>query len=295
MKRRRFAWAYLAIAGLMVTGLVASPTSTEAQGNQYQRGPNPSINDLLSDGPFSTSQDSNVSGGFGSGFNNVNVCYPNDTSEGTFGGFVVIPGFLSSKLQMMWACDKVASHGFVVAVMETNSGLDFPGGRRDQAQAVIQHLSSGSAPSAIQQRLDTSRWSVGGWSMGGGGALDAGNENNPQLQAVVGWEPWNIGSYGFLSVPALIVGASNDLVAAAGAHAEPFYNSILLAEKYYVELSGQGHFVGSTDNIVQSAATIAWLKRWVDNDTRYDSILCPPPGPGSGIAETRSSCPLTGT
>lgn len=291
MKRRKSAWAYLAIAGLVVTGLVASPAPTEAQSG-FQRGPNPTQATVLTNGPFATTQASNVSGGFGSGFNNVNVCYPNDTSQGTFGGFVVIPGFLSSKLQMMWACRKIASHGFVVAVMETNSSFDFPGARTDQAQGVIRHLSGSSAPAAIRQRLDTNRWAIGGWSMGGGGALNAGRENNPRLEAVVAWEPWEISSYGGMQVPAMIVGASNDFVASASGMARPFYNSILTQEKYYVELSGQGHFVGSTDNTIQSAATITWLKRWVDDDTRYTPLLCPGPGTGSGIARLENSCPM---
>ena len=284
--------ACLAALGLAMLAVVASPTPAGAQAGEFRRGPNPTSTTLLGRGPFSTSQ-ADVSG-FGQGYNNVTICYPNDTSQGTFGGVVVMPGFLSSKWQMMWSCQKIASHGFVVAVAETNGLFDFPGQRADQQQAIIRHLSGSGAPAAVRQRLDTTRWAAAGWSMGGGGSLDSGVRNNPQLQAVVGWQPWNISSYGRLQVPALIVGASNDLVAAAGSHAEPFYQSITQAEKYYVELSGQGHFVGSTDNTIQSSATIAWLKRWVDNDTRYDQFLCPPPRT-SGIAEIRSSCPLEGT
>lgn len=284
--------ALLAALGLVMAGLVATPATAGAQSSEYQRGPNPADDTLLDDGPFSTSR-AEISGGFLGGFNNATVCYPDDTSEGTFGGLVVMPGFLASKAQMMWSCDTIASHGFVVAVAATNSGLDFPGARADQSQAIIQYLSGNSAPNAVQQRLDTSRWAAAGWSMGGGGALDVGNRNNPAVEAVVAWQPWNIASYGGMTVPSMIIGASNDLVASTGAHAEPFYNSILFAEKYYVELAGQGHFVGSSDNTIQSAATIGWLKRWVDNDTRYDRFFCPEPS-NAGIAEIRSSCPLQG-
>lgn len=282
--------AFLAAVGLVVAGLVASPTTAGAQ-ESYQRGPNPGPDTLLRTGPFATSQ-TDVSG-FGAGFNNVTVCYPNDTSEGTFGGVVVMPGFLSLKAQMMWSCRKIASHGFVVAVAETNTILDFPGQRADQQQAIIRHLSGSGAPAAVRQRLDTSRWAVAGWSMGGGGSLDAGVRNNPRLEAVVGWEPWNISSYGGLTVPALIVTGSSDFVAPASM-GEGFYNSINRTEKYYVELAGQSHFVGTTDNAIQSAATIAWLKRWVDNDTRYDQFLCPAPR-NAGITEIRQTCPLEGT
>jgi hypothetical protein len=287
-----FLGACLAIVGLALAGLVASPTTAGAQeGGGFQRGPDPGANTLLSDGPFRVSQ-ANASG-LGAGYNNVTICYPSDTSEGTFGGVVVMPGFLSLKAQMMWSCDKIASHGFVVAVAETSTVFDFPGQRANQTQSIIRHLSGTGAPAAVRQALDTSRWAAAGWSMGGGGALDTGLRNNPQIQAVTAWEPWNIASYGGMTVPSLIVGASNDFVASAGGMAEPFYNSITRTERYYVELAGQGHFVGSTDNTIQSAATIAWLKRWVDNDTRYDRFLCPAPT-SSGIAEIRQSCPMEG-
>jgi pimeloyl-ACP methyl ester carboxylesterase len=280
--------AYLAVLGLVMATFATSSAPATAQTGGFQRGPNPTSLTLSMNGPFRVSR-TDVSG-LGAGFNNVTVCYPSDTSQGTFGGFVVIPGFLAGKWQMMWACDKIASHGFVVAVMETSTVLDFPFARRSQAQAAIRHLSGASAPQAIRERLDPNRWAVGGWSMGGGGALEAGIANNPRLEAVVGWQPWDIASFAAMQVPSLIVGASNDFVASPTGMAEPFYNSMLTAEKQYVELRGQGHFVGSSDNTDQSAVTIAWLKRWVDDDTRYNQFLCPPRS-GLGIAETRSTCP----
>ena len=284
--------AFLAIAALVLAGLVATPAPAGAQvGGGYQRGPDPGNNTLLSNGPFATSQ-TDVSG-FGAGFNNVTICYPNDTSQGTFGGVVVMPGFISLKLQMMWACRKIASHGFVVAVAETNTIFDFPGQRADQTQAIIRHLSGNGAPAQVRQRLDTSRWASTGWSMGGGGALEVGQRNNPHVEAVVGFEPWDIGAFPAMSVPTMIVNGSLDFVAPPATMGEPFYSSILFAEKYYVEINGADHFVGSTDNAIQSAATIAWLKRWVDNDTRYDRFLCPAPQ-NLGISDIRTSCPMSG-
>jgi len=292
MKRPRSIVASVLTAGLMVASLAVGPTSAGAQVNPLQRGPNPTSAALAGRGSFALSR-VDVSGA-GQGYNNVTICYPNDTSQGTFGGVVVLPGFVSFKSQMMWACDRLASHGFVVAVAETNTLFDFPGGRADQAQAIIRHLSGTGAPAAVRQRLDTSRWAVTGWSMGGGGALEAGVRNNPQLQAVVGFQPWDIFNFNAQRVPSLIVGVSDDFVAGVGSHAEPFYTQITQAEKYYVELSSGGHFVGSSDNAIQGASTIIWLKRWVDNDTRYDPFLCPAPVV-SGVAEIRQTCPMTGT
>jgi len=292
MKRLRSTVASVLAVGVMAAGLSASPSPVSAQTSPYQRGPAPTAAALNARGPFALSR-VDVSGA-GQGYNNVTICYPNDTSQGTYGGIVVVPGFVSFKAQMMWACDKLASHGFVVAVAETNTLFDLPGGRADQAQAIVRHLSGAGSPAAVRQRLDTSRWGVTGWSMGGGGALEAGVRNNPQLQAVVGFEPWDIFTFNAQRVPSLIVGVSDDWIAGVGSHAEPFYNAITGVEKYYVEISSGGHFVGASDNVIQSAVTIAWLKRWVDNDTRYDQFLCPAPA-RAGVAETRQTCPMSGT
>lgn len=297
-KRRSIAasvGAHLAVLGLALGTFVASPAPASAQvSGNHQRGPNPTSSTLVSNGSFATSQVNNVSGGFGSGFNNVNICYPNDTSQGRFAGVVVVPGFIAPKSLMMWACDKFASHGFVVAVMEPNSVLDFPGPRADQAQGIIQHLSGSSAPAEVQQRLDSSRWGIMGHSMGGGGALIAGREDNPAVGAVVALQPFDpAANNAFTQTPTMIIGAANDLIASVATAARPYYNSILTAEKFYFELSGQGHLVGIQDNTLQSAGGIAWFKRWLDNDNRYNQFLCPPyTGSGVVAAQSQATCPF---
>lgn len=285
--------AHLAILGLILGAFVASPAPAGAQvSGNHQRGPNPTSSTLTSNGPFQTTQVNDVSPGFGGGYNNVNICYPNDTSQGTFAGVVVVPGFTAPQALMMWSCQKFASHGFVVAVMEPNSVLDFPAARADQAQAIINHLSGSGAPAAVQQRLDSDRWGIMGHSMGGGGALIAGREDNPAVGAVVALQPFDpLANNAGTQTPTMIIGASNDLIASVATAAEPYYESILFAEKFYFELSGQGHLVGITDNTLQSAGGIAWFKRWLDNDNRYNQFLCPPYS-GSGIAETRDTCPF---
>jgi predicted dienelactone hydrolase len=289
MKRRRSIVAlvatYLAVLGLVLGGLVANPAPAGAQANPFERGPAPSDSTLNGRGPFSVSQTE----GRGSGFNNGTIYYPNNTSQGTFAAIVVMPGFLSPKILMQWAGPKFASHGFVVMVMEPSTVLDFPGGRANQMQAALRWLTT-SSPTAVRSRIDPSRLGAMGHSMGGGASLDVGSRNNPRMEAVVALQPWNIASYGNMSVPTMIIGASNDLIAATAGHSEPFYNSIRNAEKQYVELSGEGHLVGVTDHRQQSKSAIAWFKRYLDNDTRYDRFICPPPS-GLGIAETRNTCP----
>jgi hypothetical protein len=36
---------------------------------------------------------------------------------------------------------------------------------------------------------------------------------------------------------------------------------------------------------------VAWLKRYVDDDTRYDQFLCPGPSTGTQISDFRQTCP----
>ena len=37
---------------------------------------------------------------------------------------------------------------------------------------------------------------------------------------------------------------------------------------------------------------IAWLKRWVDEDTRYNQFLCPGPAVRLGVGTSRTTCPF---
>jgi dienelactone hydrolase len=284
--------AGLAMLGMALGALATSPAPASAQvQGTHQRGPNPTATTLTARGNFATQQVDQS--GLGQGYNNVTICYPTDTSQGTFAGVVVVPGFIAPKSLMMWSCAKFASHGFVVAVMEPNSTLDFPGPRADQAQAIIRHLSGSGAPAAVQQRLDRNRWGIMGHSMGGGGALIAGKEDNPAVGAVVALQPFDpTGNNSSTRTPTMIIGATNDAIAGVNTAAKPYYNQISQAEKFYYELAGQGHLVGIADNVLQSAGAITWFKRWLDNDTRYSQLLCPPYS-GSGITPpVQTTCPF---
>ena len=74
-------------------------------------------------------------------------------------------------------------------------------------------------------------------------------------------------------------------------HSIPFYNSLpASAEKAYLELRGASHFFPQTANTTMAKYMISWLKRWVDDDTRYDQFLCPAPN-DSAIGDYRDTCP----
>jgi len=269
--------------------LVTSPATSSAQAaNPFLRGPNPTAASLNADsGPFATTAvnvPSSVSG-FGGG----TIYYPNDTSQGTFGAIAFAPGFTASSASYTWM-RRVASHGFVVFTIDTDSRGDFPSSRATQLQNALNYLVS-SSPSAVRSRIDPNRLAVGGHSMGGGGALIAA-DRNPNLQAAVPLQPWNTGTnFSGVDVPSLIVGAENDTIASVASHSRPFYNSIPAAsEKALLVVNAASHGLGTMSNDAQALSSIAWYKRYVDNDTRYDQFLCPGPS-GANVEQYLQTCP----
>jgi alpha-beta hydrolase superfamily lysophospholipase len=292
MRRRSLASGVasgLAAIAVTLATLVVNPSAVGAQANPYERGPAPTDASLrASRGPYAT-QSTTVSStvtGFGGG----RIYYPSSTSDGTFGALVIAPGFTAGSTSYTSLAERVASHGFVTFAIDTNSRSDFPDSRGDQILAALDYLTTQST-SAVRSRIDSSRLAVSGHSMGGGGTLAAANER-PSIQAAVALQPWHsTKSWSGIRVPTMIIGAENDSTASPTSHSEPFYTSIPAAsEKAYVELNAEGHFAGNSNPADQARAMIAWLKRYVDDDLRYETMICPPPT-SSDYSEWRHTCP----
>ncbi|HEV7707876.1 MAG TPA: alpha/beta hydrolase, partial [Asanoa sp.] len=256
--------AAAAVASLAV-GVVGVPNALAAD-NPYERGPAPTTSILdASRGPFATSQTtvSSAVSGFGGGI----IYYPTSTSEGTFGGIAISPGYTAAWSSISWLGPRLASHGFVVIGIETNSRFDQPASRGTQLLAALDYLVNSSS---VRTRVDSTRLAVAGHSMGGGGTLEAASDR-PSLQAAIPLAPWNTDkSWTELRVPTLIIGGESDTVAPVSSHSIPFYNSIpASAEKAYLELNNASHFFPQSVNTPTGRQMVAWLKRFVDNDTRY--------------------------
>ncbi|HET6775157.1 MAG TPA: hypothetical protein VFH36_17720 [Acidimicrobiales bacterium] len=286
--RRRLATLALsmAIAGSVLAG--GAPPVGAQEENPFERGPDPTSASIeASRGPFATSQTSVPSSvaGFGGG----TIYYPTTTSEGTFGAVAISPGFTATQSSIAWLGPRLASQGFVVFTINTNSTFDFPDSRGAQLQAALNYLVQSSS---VRSRIDAGRLAVAGHSMGGGGSLAAADAN-PNLQAAIPLQPWHSDkTWQGIDVPTMIIGAQNDTIASVTTHSEPFYNSIpASAEKAYVELRGASHFVSNSSNTPTARYMISWLKRYVDNDTRYEQFLCPNPGTSTTISEYRDTCP----
>ncbi|WP_007027147.1 poly(ethylene terephthalate) hydrolase family protein [Saccharomonospora iraqiensis] len=291
--RGRFTRALGAVtAALALTGGVAGAGVANAQGNPYERGPDPT-EDSIEDrrGPYSVDEE-NVSSlvpGFGGG----TIYYPSRTTE-TFGGVAIAPGYTAGESSMSWYGPRLASQGFVVFTIDTNTRLDQPGSRGDQLLAALDYLAEDSDRD-VQDRLDPDRLAVMGHSMGGGGSLEA-TADRPSLKASIPLTPWNLDkTWGEVTVPTFIIGAEDDTIASVSSHSEPFYESLSGSlDKAYLELAGASHLAPNSPDTTIAKYTLSWLKRFVDNDTRYTQFLCPGPDDGlfSDVEEYRSTCPF---
>lgn len=105
-----------------------------------------------------------------SGFGGGTIYYPTAADEGTFGAVVISPGYTAGESTIAWLGPRLASQGFVVFTIDTNSRYDQPSSRGDQLLAALDHLTD---KSTVSDRIDPQRLAVMGHSMGGGGTLEA--------------------------------------------------------------------------------------------------------------------------
>ena len=252
----------------------------------YQRGPDPATDSLVNDGPFATE---NVKIDPGNGFGGGTIYYPTDTSQGTFGGIVIGPGFSTGRGYYEWIGAKLATFGFVAFVTDTNNLGDSVDSRGAQLLAAADFLTQSSP---ARDRVDGSRMALSGHSAGGAAALAAA-AGRPGLATVIGLAPGEPDMGGLvqamsgLKVPAMIVAGQNDMPAP-----KELYDAIGSAPKSYVQIAGEGHGFPAGGSMVMFRNMVPWLKVFVDKDTRYTQFLCPGLADSSGVSQYENTCPF---
>ncbi|WP_390828604.1 bis(hydroxyethyl) terephthalate hydrolase [Lentzea alba] len=276
----------LALSLVLATG--TSQATAQAAANPYERGPAPTVASIeASRGPFAVSETtvSSLVGGFGGG----TIYYPTSTASGTFGAVAISPGYTGTQATISWLGPRLASQGFVVITIDTNSIFDQPDSRASQLLAALDYVTQ---QSTVRTRVDATRLGVMGHSMGGGGSLRAASQR-PALQAAIPLTGWHTTkNWSSVRVPTLVIGAENDSIAPVASHSEPFYTSLpSTLDKAYLELNNASHLAPISSNTTIAKYSISWLKRFIDNDTRYEQFLCPPPARSTLIEEYRDTCP----
>jgi len=260
----------------------------------YTRGPNPSISSLETEnGPY-TVNTMDVPSSAGS-FSGGTIHYPSGTT-GTMGTIAVASGFLAPEGDIIWWGPRLASHGFVVITISTPT---FDGENRRATQlsealdyAITQSNSSGSDISGM---VDPCRLGAMGWSMGGGGTLKLAADR--ELKAIIPTAPYYDQSNDFDTITAstLIIACEDDGTASVDGHSSVFYNDIPAStDKAMMVIAGGAHQCvtsGNANEDIMGKYGVAWMKRFMDEDTRYDQFLCGPNHTSdSDISEYRENC-----
>jgi triacylglycerol lipase len=241
----------------------------QAQSNPLAKGPDPTDASIQAIGPFALTTQSVPRG---SGFGGGTLYVP--TAAGSYAIVAFCPGFTATRSSVTTLSSRLASFGFIVIAMDTNSTLDFPPSRGTQLRAALQRVAT-LTTGPVAGKADPARLVVAGHSMGGGGTLYA-SRSNPAIKAATGLAPFSFDKAFNTLVPQLIEGAQNDNVAPVRSHAISFFNQLPNATpKVYIELAGAAHGYTSaaTPNQPGSKFQIAWVKRFADNDQRYSQFI----------------------
>ncbi|MEU8184758.1 cellulose binding domain-containing protein [Micromonospora sp. NPDC049044] len=290
MKRPSTArWLTAALAAVLGLALATTTRDAAVADSPYQRGPDPTPASVAATrGPFATAQATVPAG---NGFNGGYVYYPTDTSQGTWGAVAIVPGYSALFAnEEAWMGPWLASFGFVVIGIETNSRTDGADARATQLLAALDYL---TRTSPIRDRVDPNRLSVMGHSAGGAGTLLAALRR-PTLKAAVGLAPGTPGNNLNMSttrVPTLLLSGQNDGTVTPS-YVQGIYNTLPAdVEHAWAELAGNDHLSFTRSNPTEMRLLIPWLKIFLDNDTRYTQFLCPLSN-SSGVSRYSATCPL---
>lgn len=249
-------------------GAALSVVAAAAQAVQI--GPDPTLSSVQADGPFTVSTQTVAGNGFGGG-----TIYSPDAA-GKYSIVVFCPGFTATQSSIAVMGRRLATHGFVVMTIDTNSTSDQPPSRATQMIAALNTLAAVNT-GPVAGKMDTTRRVVTGHSMGGGGTLIAAS-NNPSLLAAVPLAPWsqNPNTFPNDKVPTAIIVGSRDNIAPPNTHSTRFYNSIPTSTKKLEGIiNGATHFFVQDNPANQpgSYVQISWIKRFADGDARYSQFL----------------------
>ncbi|MBB76445.1 MAG: triacylglycerol lipase [Planctomycetaceae bacterium] len=250
------------------------------------RGPQPTIQSVTQSGPYRVNRYREQDGlRNGPRYRGATVYYPVDGPT-PFASIVIVPGYISRENSIRAWGPFYASHGIVAMTIGTNRLQDDPAARRRALLDAITSLKleNRRPNSPLNGRLAESRFAVSGWSMGGGGALEAATRA-PDLKAVVALCPWNPYRTFSHRVPVLFLAGQRDRLAPVADNALRHYDKTpATTPKLYFEVRDEGHWIANTPQGGQGAIgrlALSWLKVYLEDDVRYRRFLLQRPATAS--------------
>ena len=212
-----------------------------------------------------------------SGYGSGTVTYP--TNSGSYPGVVLMPGYQGTQQNLQWLAPRLASWGFVVINVGTNTLSDDPASRGRQITAAgTQLLALGNATGNPISGKVNGTLGAAGHSMGGGGVMAALRDDS-RFRAGVPTAPYYPNrNFSAVTDPTFFLTCQSDPVAHGNTYAVPWYNSMSQAEKLYIEVPGDHlcPMTGYGNKAKQGKWIVSFLSRWLRADTRFSPFLCGP-------------------
>lgn len=218
------------------------------------------------------------------------IFYPLTLSfDAPMGGVVLVPGYRGSAANYEWWGPAMASLGYAVMIMDTNTPTD---GLEDRKNALVAGVSflkaeNENPDSPLSGKMDAERVAIMGHSMGGGATLAAAQELGDEIKAAIPLalyccEPGGSFSadYSDLEVPTLIIASAADEVAPPAEHARLLFDTLGDdTPRVYLEFSEGNHMLvanGGPDLATVGKFALAFLKAHVDDNQALTDFLKSP-------------------
>ena len=250
-----------------------------------------SNNSASATGPYNVGSISEENGmRNGPDYSGATLFYP-ENAVPPFASIIIVPGYATLESSIQNWGPFFASHGIVTMTIGTNSIFDQPEDRKDALLDALVTIKNENTRinSPMYNSIDTNRFALGGWSMGGGGAQLAAVED-PSLKAVIAMCPWlntlTLSSSDLNhSSPVLIFSGQIDAISPPSVHANVHYNfTPESTDKLIYEIEFASHMVANGpeggDGEVGRIA-LSWLKKYLIEDDCYCPLLLDTPNNAS--------------
>ena len=213
---------------------------------------------------------------------------------------VLVPGFTNSISAIENWGTYLASYGYATFLVNVNSFFDPPISRAAAMldAIVTMRLENERLGSPLFQSLNINDFTVGGYSMGGGGAQIAAQQDS-SIKAVIALAAWldNPSVTVNNNTPVLFISGEFDNIAPNDYHSNVFYNNTPeTTDKLLYEISGAYHNTVTSPYNDQGMGlkAIFWIEKYILNDfSNCDSLIAQPPTASEFF--TNIECPIIST